>query len=113
MPESLGTATPARARAWTIARRTAAAALCGIALSACKTLSPDGGMDTVAGVTGEAINKDVIAIRTPEDASAAHARVAQLLRRPLTVDTAVQVALLNNRGLQAAYNELGIAETVM
>ena len=28
----------------------------------------------------------------------------------LTADAAVQIALLNNRGLQAAYNELGIAE---
>ena len=34
-----------------------------------------------------------------------------LLRRSLTVDSAVQVALLNNRGLQAAYNELALAET--
>jgi outer membrane protein TolC len=30
----------------------------------------------------------------------------------LTADAAVQIALLNNRDLQAAYNELGIAETV-
>jgi hypothetical protein len=28
----------------------------------------------------------------------------------LTVDAAVQVALLNNKGLQAAYNELALAE---
>ena len=38
--------------------------------------------------------------------------VRQLLKRPLTADAAVQMALLNNRGLQAAYNELGIAEAV-
>ena len=38
--------------------------------------------------------------------------VAHLLKRPLTADAAVQIALLNNRGLQAAYNELGIAEAV-
>ena len=30
----------------------------------------------------------------------------------MTADPAVQIALLNNRGLQAAYNELGIAEAV-
>jgi outer membrane protein TolC len=33
-----------------------------------------------------------------------------LLSEPLTEDTAVQIALLNNRGLQAAYNDLGISE---
>ncbi|MFK4985599.1 hypothetical protein ACI4B7_27625, partial [Klebsiella pneumoniae] len=37
--------------------------------------------------------------------------VQGLLRRGLTVDTAVQIALLNNRGLQASYNELALAET--
>ena len=36
-----------------------------------------------------------------------------LLKRPLTADTAVQIALLNNRGLQADYNELAIAEAAM
>jgi outer membrane protein TolC len=36
--------------------------------------------------------------------------VAGLLAQPLSPDTAVQIALLNNPGLQAAYAELGIAE---
>jgi outer membrane protein TolC len=36
--------------------------------------------------------------------------VKELLGAPLTADAAVQVVLLNNRGLQAAYAELGIAE---
>jgi outer membrane protein, heavy metal efflux system len=43
------------------------------------------------------------------DAEAQHA-VASLLRRPLTADSAVQVALLNNHTLQATYEELGIAQ---
>ncbi|MBA5819357.1 TolC family protein, partial [Escherichia coli] len=30
--------------------------------------------------------------------------------KPLSADAAVQIALLNNRGLQAAYNELAIEE---
>lgn len=82
-------------------------------LAACKTLSPDGGMDIVAGAVGDALSKDVSAIRTPDQAAAAHARIEQLLRRPLTVGAAVRIALSNNRGLQAAYNELGIAEASM
>ncbi len=38
------------------------------------------------------------------------ARIAQLLAQPLTVDAAVQVALLNNRLLQAEYEALGVAQ---
>lgn len=68
-------------------------------------------MGVVAGVAGDTINKDVMAIRTPDDAQRADATVKALLRRPLTVDSAVQIALLSNRGLQAAYNELALAET--
>ena len=44
----------------------------------------------------------------PEEARA-DAAVADLLRRPLTAQGAVQVALLNNRALQAEYAEVGIS----
>lgn len=37
----------------------------------------------------------------------------QLLKSPLSPETAVRIALLNNKGLQTAYNELGIAEAAM
>jgi outer membrane protein TolC len=80
-------------------------------LAGCASFSPDGGMGVVAGVASETINKDVIAIRTPDDAQRADATVKALLRRALTVDSSVQIALLSNRGLQAAYNELALAET--
>ena len=82
-------------------------------LSTCQKFSPDGGMDVVASIAGSELNKDVAALRTPAAEQAARARVSALLRRPLTADAAVQIALLNNRGLQAAYNELGITEAVM
>ncbi|MBI4365356.1 MAG: TolC family protein [Deltaproteobacteria bacterium] len=82
-------------------------------LSACRTFSPDGGMSVAANVADQELRKDVVAIRTQEDASSAHARVRHLIKRPLTAETAVQISLLNNRGLQAAYNELGIAEATM
>src|SRR6516162_7461869 len=82
-------------------------------LSACQTFSPDGGMELVASIAGSELNKDVAALRTPDEAEAAHVHVRALLRRTLMAEAAVQIALLNNRGLQAAYNELGIAEAVM
>src|SRR5689334_15050135 len=82
------------------------------AVAGCQTLSPDGGLSMVSSIAEKELRKDVVLIRTEEDASAARARVRHLLGRPLSADAAVQIALLNNRGLQAAYNELGIAEAV-
>ena len=35
--------------------------------------------------------------------------VRRLLRKPLTIDTAVQIALLNNRSLQASFEEIGLS----
>src|ERR671939_1338008 len=35
--------------------------------------------------------------------------VRQLLKKPLTVEAAVQVALLNNRALQATFEEVGLS----
>ncbi len=90
-----------------------AALLSTLALSGCATFSPDGGMTVVANVAGETLKKDVISIRTTDDAEKARNAVQRLLSRPLTVDSAVQIALLNNRGLQASYNELALAEADM
>jgi len=81
-------------------------------LGGCRTFSPDGGMDTVAMVAGTGLNKDLIQVRSTEDEAAARTRVTRLLHRPLSADAAVQIALLNNLDLQAAYNRLGIAEAL-
>jgi outer membrane protein TolC len=81
-------------------------------LSACKTFSPDGGMGTVATIAGQGLNKDVVRVSSPADAAYAQTRVALLLKPPLSADAAVQIALLNNAALQAAYNRLGVAEAV-
>jgi outer membrane protein, heavy metal efflux system len=52
------------------------------------------------------------AVRWEKD-QAAHEQalqdVRQLLRKPLTVDTAVQIALLNNRSLQATFEGIGLS----
>jgi outer membrane protein TolC len=93
--------------------RAATMMACVVFLTSCKTFSPDGGMDVVAAIAGRDLKKDVIAVRTEEDTATARSHVARLLKRPLTADAAVQIALLNNRGLQATYNELGISEARM
>ncbi|WP_244607381.1 TolC family protein [Bosea sp. CS1GBMeth4] len=82
-------------------------------LGGCVGVSADGGMAPIQMAAYAEIGKDVVKIGDDAGALTAKARVDQLLRKPLTADTAVQVALLNNRGLQAAFNELGIAEAQM
>ena len=87
--------------------------LSALLLSGCASFSPDKGMGVVAAVTDDAIRKDVIAIRSADDAPVAEQTIKRLKARTLTVDSAVQIALLNNRGLQATYNELALAEADM
>jgi hypothetical protein len=60
--------------------------------------------------TGPGIGRNVVKIASVAQAQQAKEQVAHLLAVPLSPDAAVQVALLNNRDLQAAYNDLGISE---
>jgi hypothetical protein len=83
---------------------------CALLLPGCAWFTPDAGMNAVADIAAQDLNKSAAALRTPEDALAARAAVSQLLRRPLAAGAAVQIALLNNRGLQAAYAEVAAAE---
>src|SRR6185503_642310 len=53
---------------------------------------------------------DAAKITTEAQAAQNRARIDALLATPLGADQAVEIALLNNRGLQAAYNDLGLAE---
>lgn len=85
-------------------------ALTPLALGACASLSPDAGMAPVEVAARQQLHAEVAAARTPQDQDRLASRVAELLRQPLSADAAVQVALLNNRGLQASLQSLGIAE---
>ncbi|MGY8665066.1 TolC family protein [Bradyrhizobium sp. UFLA05-109] len=86
-------------------------AFVALGLSGCAAFSPDSGMSTVADLTSRSINKDVAFVRTAEGADTVNDRVRRLLSRTLSADAAVQIALINNKGLQAAYDELALAET--
>lgn len=93
--------------------RTALCIALGTAVSGCASFSPDGGMSAVSDIVTPELRADVIKISTDGDAGEMDGRVRQLLQAPLSADAAVRIALLNNKGLQAAYNELGIAEASM
>jgi len=79
-------------------------------LAGCSTLSNDGGASDVSKLTQPRIGFGVTGERTDNDALASSAQVSKLLAAPLTPDSAVQIALLNNRGLQASLAELGVSE---
>ena len=89
------------------ARLSLAAALI---LGGCVGFSPDGGMSPVTAIVATRLDQDVAKIGSDAEAASAEARVAGLLRRPLKVGTAVEVAFLRNKGLQADFNDLGVSE---
>ena len=94
----------------TAVQQASAAALVATWLTGCASFSPDAGMDAVSGIAAAELKKQAYKTDNEEAANAAERRVRQLLASPLSADAAVQIALLNNKGLQAAYNDLGVAE---
>ncbi|HWU34053.1 MAG TPA: TolC family protein [Methylovorus sp.] len=79
-------------------------------LPGCATFSRDGGFDQVAATVKAKTGQDIRWVKSEGERHALDAHIAQQLQQPLTVDDAVQIALLNNRGLQASYAELRISE---
>ncbi len=94
-----------------LARRSAVAVLVAATLAGCASFAPDGGFGPVRDAVQERIGKEAAWARNDDERAAFDGRVAQLLAKgPLSADDAVQVALLNNRGLQADLAHLGMAE---
>ncbi|MDN8614949.1 TolC family protein [Variovorax ginsengisoli] len=90
--------------------RLTAAAAAALLLAGCASFSSDGGFDKVIELTKDRTGQAAKWQRTASDTESAHKRSAEILNGPLTADGAVELALLNNPGLQASYAELGIAE---
>jgi outer membrane protein TolC len=81
-----------------------------LALGGCIGFSPDGGLAPAADIAAERLDKRIVKIGSDEEDASVQARVAKLLRQPLTVDTALEVSLLRNKDLQASFNDLGVSE---
>ena len=79
-------------------------------IAGCASFSPDGGHDEVSALTRDRAGQDLPALRTAADAAAAAQRTSELLAEPLTVDGAVELALLNHPGLRASLARIGVAE---
>lgn len=101
-----------------IAKTTAILAL-PVILGGCAATAQDAlygdafaGFGTVQSTTRTATGKSAVWIQDRQFADATVSQVRAMVQgKTIGADTAVQVALMNNRGLQAAYAELGLSAT--
>lgn len=99
-----------------IVLRTTLVAVLPLVLAGCVTTSvddisaPTAGFANVSARTAKVTGKEAVWVRSSAEAQANAARVKTLIdKKAVGPDVAVQVALLNNKGLQAAYAEVGLA----
>ena len=84
--------------------------ICTGIFSGCASVPKEAGFPDVQKLIDQRIGRRVHWNQgTPEDAKVAEA-IQSMLQQELTLDEAIQIALLNNRSLQATYEELGIAQ---
>lgn len=80
----------------------------GGCVSAAEYSTTNAGFMTVSDKASIAAGKETVWVQNSHEAQAVSQRVKTLLsKKTIDVETAVQVALLNNKGLQAAYADLG------
>ncbi|MEP0546352.1 MAG: TolC family protein [Rhodothermales bacterium] len=90
--------------------RTAFALLTTVVIAGCATVRPQEAFDDVEAIVAERSPYRVAWTTDSDEDGAADTAVADLLADSLTADEAVQIALLNNRRLQATYEDLGVAQ---
>jgi len=81
-----------------------------VPLGGCTTVSLNAGFDEVSALVEERGARKIFWNGGTELDKETLEQVRSLVKGKFTVDEAVQVALLNNRGLQAIYSELGVAQ---
>jgi len=91
--------------------REARLALLGLfVLGGCASVDISAGFPEVGAAVEERYAAKLAWNRGPELDKEAAEKLRSLLQRKLTADDAVQIALLNNRDLQAIYSDLGVAQ---
>lgn len=86
-----------------------AATVVALGIAGCASTGPDGGFADVGNAVSSRAGVQTQWARSEQEADAIRKRVQQLLAGPLGPEEAVQIALINNPGLQASYAELGVA----
>ena len=79
-------------------------------LSGCASVALNAGFDDVKATVEERSKLRIFWNNGTDLDKEAAEKIGSLLERKLTADQAVQIALLNNRDLQALYSELGVAQ---
>ena len=79
-------------------------------LTGCASVHLNAGFPDVSAAIAERGAAKIVWNRGTELDQEAAEKIRTLLQRKLTADDAVQIALLNNRDLQAVYTELGVAQ---
>lgn len=87
---------------------TLAVAVAASLLAGCASLSPDSGLADVQQLTQDRTAGSVATLQ--RNSSEVQARVDELLKAPVTAETAVRIAILNNPGLQGALATLDISD---
>ena len=93
-----------------ISSKAASGAAIALSLAGCASLSQDAGFKDVQALSAARLDQRIQWNRSPQDRKVADELTQSLLAQPLNADAAVQIALLNNRGLQTGYGELGVAQ---
>ncbi|MGB8342865.1 MAG: TolC family protein [Chthoniobacterales bacterium] len=87
--------------------------LAAVVLLAAGCATPSASFDRVQSTVAERTGKRVQWNRGGSEDARVEQGVRAILRRELTADRAVQIALLNNRELQARFEEIGIAQAAV
>ena len=103
---SLVTAVPSRCRRGPLLARAAASLL----LASCASTSPRPAFRDTAKLVESRIDQRITWNQAGADDAAVAQKVREFLARTLTVDGAVQISLLNNKTLQATYEDLSVAQ---
>src|SRR5918995_2660159 len=94
-----------------ISEKNAAWLIAGLVVfSGCTSIAMNAGFDDVKATVEERSRTQIVWNNGTDLDQQASERLSSLLKDKLTADEAGQIALLNNRDLQAVYSELGVAQ---
>jgi cobalt-zinc-cadmium efflux system outer membrane protein len=81
-----------------------------LVVSGCASINPQQGFDEVSSDVEQGLGSRVYWYTGSEEDTQVQQSIQNLIAQPLTADSAVQIALLNNQLLQAEYANLGISQ---
>ncbi len=79
-------------------------------ITGCAQIQPKAGFEEIEQTVSTRLDKQILWSQNSEEDQAVQNQIQQLLQQDLSADSAVQIALLNNKSLQATYENMGIAQ---